>query len=70
MMWFFGFGLVRLVWFGLVFQDRVSLYCFVARPETSSGDQAGLELTHRDLPASASRVLGLKSFAANAHHAQ
>ena len=40
------------------FGDRVSLYnpgC----PGTCSVDQAGLELT-RDLPASASQVLGLK----------
>jgi hypothetical protein len=42
----------------LVFQDRVSLYspgCF----GTHFVDQAGLEL--RNLPASASRVLGLKA---------
>jgi hypothetical protein len=44
----------------LVFQDRVSLYgpgC----PGTHFVDQAGLKL--RNLPASASRVLGLKACA-------
>jgi hypothetical protein len=40
-----------------VLQDRVSL-CSPGCPGTHSVDQAGLEL--RDLPASASRVLGLK----------
>jgi hypothetical protein len=62
--WFglFWFGLVwfGLVWFGLVwffFWDRVSL-CSSGCPRTHSVDQAGLEL--RNLPASASRVLGLK----------
>jgi hypothetical protein len=39
------------------FQDRVSL-CSPGYPGTHSVDQAGLEL--RNLPASASRVLGLK----------
>jgi hypothetical protein len=48
---FFG-----LVWF-LFFRDRVSLYSPVC-PGTHFVDQAGLEL--RNLPASASRVLGLK----------
>jgi hypothetical protein len=53
------FGLVwfGLVWFGLVFQDRVFLYS-PGCPGTYSVDQAGLKL--RNLPASASRVLGLK----------
>jgi hypothetical protein len=60
--WVFGlvwFGLAwfGLVWFGLVFQDRVSLYS-PGCPGTHSVDQAGLEL--RNLPASASQVLGLK----------
>jgi hypothetical protein len=50
----FWFG---LVWFGLVFQDRVSL-CSLGCPGTHFVDQVGLEL--RNLPASASRVLGLK----------
>jgi hypothetical protein len=44
----------------LVFQDRVSL-CSPGCPGTHSVDQAGLEL--RNLPASASRVLGLKACA-------
>jgi hypothetical protein len=43
--------------FFLVFRDRVSL-CSPDCPGTQSVDQAGLEL--RNLPASASRVLGLK----------
>jgi hypothetical protein len=42
----------------LVFPDRVSL-CSPGCPGTHSVDQAGLEL--RNLPASASRVLGLKA---------
>jgi hypothetical protein len=49
--------LLLLVFCFFCFQDRVSLYnpgC----PGTHSVDQAGLEL--RNLPASASRVLGLK----------
>jgi hypothetical protein len=41
----------------LVFRDRVSLYS-PGCPGTHSVDQAGLEL--RNLPASASQVLGLK----------
>jgi hypothetical protein len=51
---FFCFGLVLV----LVFQDRVSLYS-PGCPGTHFVDQAGLEL--RNLPASASRVLGLKA---------
>jgi hypothetical protein len=43
-----------------VFQDRVSL-CSPGCPGTHSVDQAGLDL--RNLPASASRVLGLKTCA-------
>jgi hypothetical protein len=50
-------------WFGLVFQDRVSL-CSPGCPGTHSVDQAGLEL--RNLPASASQVLGLKACATTA----
>jgi hypothetical protein len=44
----------------LVFRDRVSL-CSPGCPGTHSVDQAGLEL--RNLPASASQVLGLKECA-------
>jgi hypothetical protein len=44
----------------LVFQDRVSL-CSPGCPGTHSVDQAGLEL--RNLPASASQVMGLKACA-------
>jgi hypothetical protein len=44
----------------LVFRDRVSLYSSGC-PGTHFVDQAGLEL--RNLPASASRVLGLKVYA-------
>jgi hypothetical protein len=44
----------------LVFRDSVSL-CSPGCPGTHSVDQAGLEL--RNLPASASRVLGLKACA-------
>jgi hypothetical protein len=47
-----------LVWFGLVFQDRISL-CSPGCPGTHFVDQAGLKL--RNLPASASQVLGLKA---------
>jgi hypothetical protein len=46
-----------------VFQDRVSL-CSLGCPGTHSVDQAGLEL--RNLPASASQVLGLKACATTA----
>jgi hypothetical protein len=45
------------------FQDRISL-CSPGYPGTHSVDQAGLEL--RNLPASASRVLGLKVCATTA----
>ena len=45
------------------FQDRVSL-CGPGCPGTRSVDQAALEL--RDLPASASQVLGLKEYATTA----
>jgi hypothetical protein len=41
----------------MVFRDRVSL-CSSGCPGTHSVDQAGIEL--RNLPASASQVLGLK----------
>jgi hypothetical protein len=46
-----------------VFQDRVSL-CIPGCPRTHSVDQAGLEL--RNLPASASQMLGLKACATTA----
>jgi hypothetical protein len=57
---FVWFGLVCLVWFVLVFQDRVSLYS-PGCPGTHSVDQAGLKL--RNPPVSASQVLGLKACA-------
>jgi hypothetical protein len=44
--------------FFLVFRDRISLYS-PGCPGTHSVDQAGLEL--RNLPASASQMLGLKA---------
>jgi hypothetical protein len=47
-----------LVWFGLVFQDRVSLYS-PGCPGTHSIDHTGFEL--RNPPASVSQVLGLKA---------
>jgi hypothetical protein len=47
-----------LVWFDLVFRDRVSL-CSSGCPGTHFVDQAGLEL--RNLPASASRVQRVKA---------
>jgi hypothetical protein len=47
-----------LFFFKLVFRDRVSLCC-LGCSGTHFVDQASLEL--RDLPASASRVLGLKA---------
>jgi hypothetical protein len=49
--------------FLLFFRDRVSL-CSLGCPGTHSVDQAGLEL--RNLPASASQVLGLKACATTA----
>jgi hypothetical protein len=52
-----------LSFFLSVFQDRVSL-CSPGFPESHSVDQAGLEL--RNLPASASQVLGLKACATTA----
>jgi hypothetical protein len=51
------------LFFFLVFRDRVSL-CSPGCPGTHSVDQAGLEL--RNLPASASQVLGLKACATTA----
>jgi hypothetical protein len=57
--WFFCFL------FFLVFRDRVSLYS-PGCPGAHFVDQAGLEL--RNLPASASRVLGLKACATTPGH--
>jgi hypothetical protein len=48
-----------------VFQDRVSL-CSPGCPRTHFVDQADLEL--RNLPASASQVLGLKAYTTTAWH--
>jgi hypothetical protein len=48
------------LFFFLVFRDRVSLFS-PGCPGTHSVDQAGLEL--RNLPASASQVLGIKACA-------
>jgi hypothetical protein len=48
----------------LAFQDRVFL-CSPGCPGTHFVEQAGLEL--RNLPASASRVLGLKTYATTPH---
>jgi hypothetical protein len=69
LVWFglvwFGFLVVGFLfgWFGLglgflVFRDRVFL-CSSGCPGTHSVDQAGLK--HRNPPASASQVLGLKA---------
>jgi hypothetical protein len=55
--------LLLLFCFVLFFRDRVSLYS-LGCPGTHSVDQAGLEL--RNLPASASQVLGLKVCATTA----
>jgi hypothetical protein len=57
----FGLTFCLIVWlvgFGFGFQDRVSIYS-PGCPETHFVDQAGLEL--RNPPASASRMLGLKT---------
>jgi hypothetical protein len=70
MIYFLFHCFLFFVWFGLVFcfvfafvfvfvsRDRVSLYS-PGCPGTHFVDQAGLEL--RNLPASASQVLGLKT---------
>jgi hypothetical protein len=50
--------------FVCLFQDRVFL-CSPGCPGTHSEDHAGLKL--RDLPASASRVLGLKASSTTPH---
>jgi hypothetical protein len=57
--------LVFVCLFVLVFQDRVSLY-IPGSPRTHFVDEAGLEL--RNLPASASGVLGLKVCATTPSH--
>jgi hypothetical protein len=51
---------LKIFLFFFVFRDRVSLYS-PGCPGTHSVDQAGLEL--RNLPDSASQVLGLKVYA-------
>jgi hypothetical protein len=61
LLFFFFFGFVCL--FVFVFRDRVSL-CNPGCPGTHSVDHTGLQL--RNLPASASRVLGLKVWAITA----
>jgi hypothetical protein len=53
----------KIIFCFLFFRGRVSL-CSSGYPGTHSADQAGLEL--RNLPASASRVLGLKACATTA----
>jgi hypothetical protein len=53
-------GFLFLVWFGLVFQDRVSLYS-PGCPGTHFVDQAGLKLRNPPASASVSQVLGLKA---------
>jgi hypothetical protein len=55
-----GITFLLLLLLFLIFRDRVSL-CIPGCPGTHSVDQAGLEL--RNLPASASQVLGLKACA-------
>jgi hypothetical protein len=54
---YLNFNKFFFFFFFLVFRDRVSL-CSLGCAGTHSVDQAGLEL--RNLPASASQVLGLK----------
>jgi hypothetical protein len=60
------FGLVwfGLVWFGLVWFFETVFLCSPGCPGTHSVDQTGLE--HRNLPASAFQVLGLKASATTA----
>jgi hypothetical protein len=59
----FHFCFIFLFCFFFFFRDRVSLYS-PGCPGSHSVDQAGLEL--KNLPASASQVLGLKACATNA----
>jgi hypothetical protein len=56
----FGDGVLLLLLFVLVFQDRISL-CSLGCPRTHSVDQTGLKL--RDLLVTASIMLGLKACA-------
>jgi hypothetical protein len=56
--WVFVVCLFLFGWLVLVFRDRISL-CSLGCPGTHFVDQAGLEL--RNLPVSASQVLGLKA---------
>jgi hypothetical protein len=56
--WFFKRFMYLFIYLFLVLQDRVSL-CSPGCPGTHFVDQAGLDL--RDLPASASQVLGLNA---------
>jgi hypothetical protein len=56
--YFTSYTLLLLLFLFFVFQDRVSL-CSPGFTGTHFVDQAGLEL--RNLPASASQVLGLKA---------
>jgi hypothetical protein len=60
-----GLWLEMGFFFFFFFRDRVSLYS-PGCPGAHSVDQAGLELELRNLPASASRVLGLKACATTA----
>jgi hypothetical protein len=61
--WLVGFGFDFVFVFCFFFRDRVSL-CSLGCPGIHSVDQAGLKL--RNLPASASQVLGLKVCTATA----
>ena len=60
-------GFCLIFWFLFFFGDRVSLYS-PGCPGAHSVDQAGLEL--RNLPASASQVLGLKACITAARQAE
>ena len=60
---FFFIKFILFNFFFVLFFETISLYS-PSCPETHSVDQAGLEL--RDLPASASQVLGLKACATTA----
>jgi hypothetical protein len=64
-MFFFFFIFLLFIYLFLVFRDRVFL-CSLGYSGTHSVDQAGLEL--RNLPASASQVLGLKVCTTTAHY--
>ena len=55
-----------LLYFGLVFGDRISL-CNPSFPGTHSVDQVSIK--HGDLPVCASQVLGLKVYATSAYKA-